>query len=424
MSAHAILSPSSASRWMACPGSVVLSEGMPDSSSEFADEGTDAHELAALCLDKKLPASSFEGDTMGKGNVVDADMVLYVQQYVDYVRAVVDATGGTLLVEQKLPISKITGEKDAKGTADAVILADRELIVIDLKYGRGVPVDAEDNPQLQIYGLAALREFELAGDFDQVRMVIHQPRLNSVSEWTQTIEELAAFDDQVAEAALNVANAKGSYVAWPSDRSQVDGWAEGNLFPGDKQCKFCKAKANCPALAARVQQEVGADFDSLTGFNREMTEASLQKHGGMPAEQLGTALAAVDLIEMWCKAVRAEVETRLLAGQGVPGFKLVQGKKGNRQWSSKEEAETVMKSMRLKHDQMYDYSVISPTSAEKLAKAEVIGPRQWPKLQSLITQTEGKPSVAPESDKRPALSVAAVADDFADVSTEAVADLA
>ncbi|RYF45629.1 MAG: DUF2800 domain-containing protein, partial [Comamonadaceae bacterium] len=111
-----------------------------------------------------------------------------------------------------------------------------------------------------------------------------------------------------------------------------------------------------------------------------------------------------------------EVETRLLAGQPVPGFKLVQGKKGNRQWTSKEEAEALLKAMRVKHDQMYDYTVISPTTAEKLAKAEVIGPRQWPKVVALITQSEGKPSVAPESDKRPALAIAAAAEDFDDVS--------
>jgi hypothetical protein len=110
------------------------------------------------------------------------------------------------------------------------------------------------------------------------------------------------------------------------------------------------------------------------------------------------------------------VETRLLSGVPIPGYKLVQGKKGNRAWADKAAAEALLKQMRVPHDQMYDYSVVSPTTAEKLHKAEVIGPRQWPKVQALITQSEGKPSVAPESDKRPALVMSAVLDDFTDVT--------
>jgi len=417
VSAHAQLSPSSASRWMACPGSVVLNRDAPDTSSKFADEGTDAHELAALCLANNLPPSAYEGRVLEKGNVVDQDMILAVGAYVDYVRDLVTATHGELMVEQRLPISSITGEPDAKGTADAVILAGDELIVADLKYGRGVPVDADDNPQLQIYGLAALREFEVVGEFKRVRMVIHQPRLNSVSEWVQTVEELNAFGVHVRQRAAAVERAASSFIPWPSSTEQHASWNALFLAPGASQCKFCSTKATCPSLAARVQEEIGADFENLGDIH------VVTRHvPDLREDFLGQALAAADLIENWLKAVRAEAESRLLAGKPVPGFKLVQGKKGNRAWTSKEEAEAVLKAMRVKHEQMYDYSVISPTSAEKLAKAEVIGPRQWPKLQSLITQADGKPSVAPESDKRPALVISAVADDFADET--AATDLA
>jgi hypothetical protein len=132
-------------------------------------------------------------------------------------------------------------------------------------------------------------------------------------------------------------------------------------------------------------------------------------------------MSKADLIEGWLKAIRAEVESRLLAGESVQGYKIVQGKRGNRAWADKAEAEALLKSMRLKVEEMFDLTLISPTSAEKLAKAAVIGPRQWPKVQALITQPEGNPSVAPESDKRPALVMSAVANDFDDMTTPATA---
>ena len=387
---HAQLSPSSAVRWMACPGSVALCKDLPgsvalckdlpDTSSSFADEGTDAHELAAICLELGTDASGYVGTIREKGTIVDMEMALAVQDYVDYVRNVVQVTDGILLVEQRLPISTITGEPDAHGTSDAVILTDDELIVVDLKYGRGVPVAADNNPQLQIYGLGALREFSPVQDFKTVRMVIHQPRLGAVSEWSQTVEELEAF---------------GADVMLAADMASADG---APLFPTDKGCRFCKAKATCPALRKEV----------LDCFEIIKPQAA--------PDQLAVAMSKADLIEAWIKAIRAEVESRLLAGDAVPGYKVVQGKRGNRAWTSKEEAEAALKAMRIKHDEMYDYSVISPTRAEQLAKAKVIGERQWPKLQQLITQSEGKPSVAPESDKRPALVMSAVAAEFDDVT--------
>lgn len=399
MSTHAVLSPSSAARWMACPGSVAQSAGLPDTSSEFADEGTDAHELAALALTEGKTAADYLYRQMGRGYVVDADMARSVQEYLDYLRDLIASTGGQLLVEQRLPVEHLTGEADAKGTADAVVLTDDELIVVDLKYGRGVVVEAEGNEQLQIYALAALREFGALSDFKTARVVIHQPRLGAVSEWSQPVAQLEAFGQKVWNAAIDTRTTDAA------------------LVPGTAQCKFCRAKANCPALAAQVQEAVGSDFESLTTFNREMTVVSLTRQTWRTDEDLGTALSAVDLIETWCKAVRAEAEARLLAGKAIPGWKLVQGKKGARQWISKEDAEKLLKAMRIPHDQMYDYSVVSPTTCEKLAKAEVIGPRQWPKVQALITQADGKPSVAPASDKRPALAVAAATDDFSDVSS-------
>lgn len=366
---------------MTCPGSVALCEGLPESSSVFADEGTDAHELAAICLEKGTDAVGYIGQYMGKGNQVTVDMARHVQSYVDYVREVVKGTGGELRIEQRLPIDHITAETDAHGTSDAVVLTPSEIIIIDLKFGMGVEVSAENNPQLQIYALGALEVFSLAYDFKTVRMVIHQPRIGSVSEWVQPITALLEFGVEANMAAFKARQ------------------PDAPLVPSEKGCKWCKAKATCPKLA----QEVLDSFEAI------------KPEPDTPADQLALAMSKVDLIESWVKAIRAETETRLLAGVPVPGFKLVQGKRGNRAWTSADEAEKLLKALRVKHDLMYDYKVISPTTAEKLKLAGDIGPRQWPKVQALITQAEGKPSVAPESDKRPAL-VTSAESDFVDVT--------
>lgn len=378
MTTHAKLSPSSAVRWMTCPGSVTLSEGIPDKAGKFADEGTDAHELAAVCLGEGTDASSYLGVAMEKGHIVDTDMAMHVQTYIDYVRSIV---GDNLLaVEQRLDIEFMTGEKGAAGTSDVVAIVGDELIVVDLKYGMGVRVDAKDNPQLQMYAAAAVREFDILQDFKTVRMIIVQPRLNAVSEWVQNMDEMADFVSEVATGSHNTRSYTTDYQT------------------SEKGCQFCRAKAICPA----IEKDILDTFDMVTPDD---------KHS-----RLAMVMDKANMIEAWIKAIRAEVESRLLAGDSVPGWKIVQGKRGNRAWTSKEAAEDMLKEMRLKHSDMYDYSFISPTTAEKLNKKDVLGDRQWAKVQSLITQSEGKPSVAPDSDSRPVFSMSVSSDDFNDVS--------
>ena len=214
-------------------------------------------------------------------------------------------------------------------------------------------------------------------------MVIHQPRLNHVSEWAQSVDDLESF---------------GIAVKWAVGNALLP---DADLVPREKACKFCRAKATCPA----IRQQALDEFEVLTPEPKEAAD-----------DQLASAMSKADLIEGWIKSVRAEVERRLLHGVPVPGYKIVQGKRGNRQWGNKEEAEALLKKMRLKVEEMYDLSLISPATADKLAKAGVIGPRQWPQVQAMFTQSEGKPSVAPESDKRPAMVTSADASDFDDVT--------
>lgn len=417
MAAHAQLSPSSASRWMACPGSVALSKDIPNTSSAYADEGTAAHELAAKCLTDGSSPQDCIGLVItvnGTDFTVDQDMADYVGGYVQRICDLVDSLGGELLVEQRLDISSITGEEDASGTSDAVILLDDEIIIADLKYGQGVQVDAVGNKQLRIYALAALEAYDLLGTVKRVRMIIDQPRKKHYSEDVVSVEDLRHFAGEVKRAAERV-EAACTYIG------QWDELHEKYLNPGEKQCQFCPAKGTCPKLRAEVVELVFAatpttpeEFDSIDTVDT-LTEATEVAEGGYGAEiegWLGVAMSKVELVEIWCKAVRAEVEKRLLAGVDIPGFKLVEGRRGSRAWANPDEAEATLKAMRLKAEQMYDFKLISPTTAEKLAKAGDIGPRQWPKLQEMITQADGKPSVAPVSDKRPALVVKPVADEF------------
>jgi len=261
-----------------------------------------------------------------------------------------------------------------------VILAGDELIVADLKTGKGVKVDAENNEQLQMYSLAALREFGVVNEFKRVRMVIVQPRIGHVSEWVQTVDELLAFGAKVKPATA--------------------------VQPSVKTCRWCVKKATCPALKREVAKTVLDDFDVV---------AEAQP---IPVEQvdLGVVLAKLPLIESWCSAVAAHAEAKLLAGEKIPGWKLVKGRAGARAWTDKEQAEEMLrKRFRLTVEQAYNLSLISPTQAEKLRKEDVIGERQWATLKDLIGQSEGKPTVVPESDKRPALEVTPVMDDFAEV---------
>ena len=355
-------------------------------SSAYAAEGTAAHTVAQTALEGGFEAYELVGtvyDIEDHHITVTPEMARHVQVgYIELVLARAD--GNPVLVEQKLPLINVTGEDDT-GTADAVILHDRAITIVDLKYGMGVKVDAKDNDQLMAYALAAIHAYEhRTGEVEFVDLVIVQPRLNHVSEWRVTREELEAF---------------GVRLAIMIDRIEH---GEVKATPGAEQCRWCENAPTCSALYSHTLEGVGDDFEDVSLVAENSNEVLAEKY------------AKLDAIKVWVKAVEDETRRRLMVGESIPGHKLVEGRRGARRWVSADDAEQAMKAMRMRSDFMYERSLISPTTLEKLAKRKIVGPRQWEKLKGLIVQPEGAPAIVTESDPRPALVIDPTAGLFAD----------
>ena len=389
MTEHArLFSPSAAHRWVRCFGAPALEATQPESSSPYAEAGTRTHDLVARFLagrdhSDEAWARLIEADA--DAWVKDQDLLDCAKTYVDRVKEY--SQGAQLFVEQKMDFSATLGIEGGFGTADAIIVADRELQLHDMKTGRGVRVEADHNEQLMLYALGALETFDLAGDFDTVRLVIHQPPLNNLSEWSLPVSELREWSKAAKAAAKRVLEAAEA------------GGDDAYLVPGEKQCRFCRAKAVCPALARHVDETVVGQFDDL--------EAAVMGAVVADAERVGEQLAQVDLIEQWCSAIRERAYDLLKVGTPVPGFKLVTGRAGTRKWADETKAGKVLETYLDRA--AFDVSVISPAVAEKKLKGSK---NAWEAVSTLITQSPGRPSVAPEADPRPAIAMVASAADF------------
>lgn len=385
MSTHARLSPSSSERWINCPASPAVAASYPPSSSEFADEGTAAHTLAAWCLEGDKDAAAFLGriievEARDGGEArrfeVDEEMAEHVQAYLDRTREWLKFNGASLFVEQRLPIEHVTGEPGATGTSDAVIVIPRaaacDLVVRDLKYGQGVGVDAKGNTQLLIYASAAVETFALAYDFSDdsvVYMEIDQPRRSHLSTWSITVADLRA---QVAK----IGRAAAVALATP---------ATGKRAAGD-WCKFCPARAECEE---RVRFVAGSMIEGLQNLDVIPTQPDRSK--------LGFYLSRVQAIRDWCSAVEQEAHDALVRGEKVDGYKLVLGRQGDRKWTDAGEAATFVISHGVPREKVYESKLRSPAQIEKLLPKEA-----RPLLAPLITRSPGSPTIAPESDPRPA----------------------
>lgn len=402
---HALASPSSSAKWLNCMNSLAMEIGQPEGDTGAADLGADKHELLALCLEFKQDAMTYEGHILKKGHTVNKELAADVQTVIDNImerKCHYELLGCTveLLVEKDVPIDHITGEEGATGRVDVRLIIrwpDGRRVtkeVRDAKFGYQ-EVKAEENSQLLMYGAGSVEELSLTEEFSEITLVIDQPTRGAPDEWTTTPEHIAEFVEYAKPRA-----AKAILIHKMAGERALK---EEDFAPAEKTCQWCKAKAVCPALRAKVEEAIGVDFEVIEshGLSADVSPLGI--------EHLAAAFPLLELIEDWIKAVRARIEAEVLNGRPVPGVKVVAGKKGNRAWASEEEAEAMMKKFKMKQDQMYSFKLLGPKPILDALKDQ---PRRLKQIEALVVQPPGKPHVVLESDRRPAIEIKPVEDGF------------
>ena len=365
---HALLSASSAHRWIECQPSAVAAEAYQNEGTDYTREGTLAHEVAEHVAregDTSLAAlQKWEKDYTG-------EMIDCAVGYRDYIQELITTDKPLILLEQRVDFSPWV--PDGFGTADCIIIQGTTMDVIDYKYGKGVAVSAVDNPQEKLYGLGALNDYGFAYDIEKVRLHIYQPRINNVSTDELTAEELLAWGEQIKPVAELAAKGKGKYKA--------GAW-----------CKFCPHAGRCRALAKTC-----TDYVETHGLRVKLPV--------LAPHEVAEVLAMEPLVSLWLKRVKDQALTSLLNGEQVPGYKVVEGKQGNRKWSDELAVAQTLKDAGYQLNDITETKLLSPAAMDKS-----IGKKRVAELLAdLIDRSPGAPTVAPESDKRPAYSRA---DDF------------
>ena len=370
--AHALLSASGASRWMACTPSARLEQQFENKSSEYAAEGTLAHELGETKLRKELGEITSRTYTtrlnkIKKNELYTADMPDYVDNYVDIcLEKLAEAKSKTkdaiAMVEQRLDFSRWVPE--GFGTGDFVIIADGTMEICDLKYGKNVPVSAEGNAQMRLYALGAIAEFSFLYDITKVKMTIIQPRLDSISTDELTVDELIKWAEEVVKPKAELA-IKG----------------EGEFCAGS-HCKFCRAKVVCKARA---------------DMNMELAKYEFQKPQTLDYEDIAFILGKVDELINWAGDVKEYTLEKALQGEEFPGFKVVEGR------SNRKYTDVAAITEELRNAGFDDTQIFKPKELLTLTNMEkLVGKKKLNELIGcFIEKPVGKPTLVPESDKRP-----------------------
>lgn len=371
---HALLSASGADRWMHCTPSARLEENFAEKSSVYAEEGTLAHEFGNVYLMHEAGQITTkilnqELRKLRKHLLYTDEMEPEVAKYVEIVMEKYNAAkqhtpDAVLLIEERLDFSHIV--EQGFGTGDANIVADKVLDVNDLKYGKGVQVDAEMNAQLMLYGLGALRKFDMMFDIETVRLSIIQPRLDHYSTWEISVEDLIAWgENQVKPKAKMAYSGEGEHV------------------PGS-WCKFCKAKPVCRALAEQNLQLAKYEFRSSD---------TLEDH------EIIDILKQVEPFTDWIKAVTAHALDEALKGKKWDGYKLVAGR-SVRKWKDEEEVKKILIENNFKYNQFMQSKLGGITLIQSLVGKKNIDTL----LGDQIIKPEGAPTLVPVSDRRTELN--------------------
>lgn len=371
---HAILSASSSSRWINCPGSVALSEQCPTPEpSPYADEGTLAHSLAELKLRESIGEIGPEAFDKGlakirKNELYSGEMDEATDFYADTVIEAYAAAGkdAALLIEQRVDFSEWVPQ--GFGTSDAVVIGSGMIQVIDLKYGKGIKVNAKGNSQLRLYGLGALALFSDLYDLQRARMTIIQPRLDHVStDEISTNELLLWANDDVKPRAIMAMNG--------TDYTAVGDW-----------CRFCPAKAVCRKRAE---------------YNLELAREDFKEPGLLTDEEIGEVLQRADELKSWAADVADYALKAALDGNHFDGWKLVEGR-SVRKYADEDKVAEALEKAGFDEALLYDRKLKGITEMEKM-----VGKKKFSAvLGDLIVKPAGAPKLAPESDKRPAINTA------------------
>lgn len=362
--AHALLSASSAHRWLECPPSAVANEAYPNQDTSFTQEGTLAHEVAELVARSRLNRGDNIFSTPWRDGVTK-EMIDCAEEYADYIEEQKKSNDAIVLLEQRVDFSPWV--PDGFGTCDCIIIQDDTLTIIDYKYGQGVAVSATDNPQMKLYALGAMNDYGIALDVKKVEMHIFQPRLNNISTDNLTVEELMQWADKtVKPTAEKAAQGKGKYA------------------PGE-HCRFCQHGGKCRALT-------------------KMCTEYLDTHGlrvALPVlapHEVADVLRMEPMVTLWLKKVKEQALTTLMNGEELPGYKLVEGKLGNRKWRNDREVFDLLTEAGYDDNEITETKVLSPSQMDK-----AIGKKKVAELlEGLIERAPGAPTIAPITDKRPA----------------------
>lgn len=375
---HAVLSASSSKQWIHCTPSARLREQFPETASDAAEEGTLAHsfcelKLRKIFLEPGMPDKAYKAELnkLKKEKHYSAEMDRYTDEYTDYVQQIAYGCTTTpyVAVEKKVDYEHVAPE--GFGTADCIILHGADLHVIDFKYGKGVVVDAEGNSQLALYALGALQAYALIYPVENVHLHIVQPRVKNFSRWTTTVTDLVAWGNGTVKRAAEKA------------------YAGDGEFRQGKWCDdcFCCIAGTCKARAKENLPVIQANADPVTG---RMRDAVLSN------EELGKMLPLLIAAEPWIKKVKKAAMDKLLAGESVPGWKLVEGR-SNRELTDSKAAYAALVKAGYKKAMFYEQVPLPLTAVEKIITKEDFETILAP----FIEKPKGKPTLAPEEDKRP-----------------------